>query len=481
MLRACLGLVVIVVLGCFGAAFGQMPGQAKFPEGVWEGPLKVGPVELLLTFHLSSDKDGAWKASMDSIDQGAIGIPCDSVKVDGKKVTIELGKLKAQFEGTSSTSNTVLKGTFTQRGMKFPLSLNRVEKASTRKRPQTPKKPYPYGAEEVVFENPKAGIKLAGTLTMPKEGGPFPAVVLVTGSGPQDRDETLLGHKPFLVLADHLTRKGIAVLRFDDRGVGKSKGDFNKATSADFATDAFAAMEYLANRKEIDSKRIGLAGHSEGGLIAPMVAAEHPDKTAFIVMLAGTGAKGDAIIERQTQEIGKASGATREGLEVSARLQKLLMDTARSQPDEAAAKKALAGVAVAFAKKLSEAEKKALEIEDNSDEGLKASEEAAATFASPWMRFFLNHDPAPVLTRVKCPVLAVNGSLDLQVLPDQNMPLIEKSLKEGGNTRFETKVFPGLNHLFQHAKTGQLSEYGQIEETMAPEVMELVASWISGI
>ena len=305
-------------------------------------------------------------------------------------------------------------------------------------------------------------------------------MVLVTGSGPQDRDETLLGHKPFLVLADHLTRKGIAVLRFDDRGVGKSKGDFNKATSADFATDAFAAMEYLANRKEIDSKRIGLAGHSEGGLIAPMVAAEHPDKTAFIVMLAGTGAKGDAIIERQTQEIGKASGATREGLEVSARLQKLLMDTARSQPDEAAAKKALAGVAVAFAKKLSEAEKKALEIEDNSDEGLKASEEAAATFASPWMRFFLNHDPAPVLARVKCPVLAVNGSLDLQVLPDQNMPLIEKSLKEGGNPRFETKVFPGLNHLFQHAKTGQLSEYGQIEETMAPEVMELVASWISG-
>lgn len=480
MLRACLGLVVIVVLGYFGAAFGQMPGQARFPEGVWEGPLKVGPVELLLAFHLSSDKDGAWKASMDSVDQGAIGIPCDSVKVDGKKVTIELGKLKAQFEGTSSTNNTVLKGTFTQRGMKFPLSLNRVEKASTRKRPQTPKKPYPYGAEEMVFENPKAGIKLAGTLTVPKEGGPFPAVVLVTGSGPQDRDETLLGHKPFLVLADHLTRKGIAVLRFDDRGVGKSKGDFNKATSADFATDAFAAMEYLASRKEIDSKRIGLAGHSEGGLIAPMVAAEHPDKTAFIVMLAGTGAKGDAIIERQTQEIGKASGATREGLEVSARLQKLLMDTARSQPDEAAAKKALAGVAVAFAKKLSEAEKKALEIEDNSDEGLKASEEAAATFASPWMRFFLNHDPTPVLARVKCPVLAVNGSLDLQVLPDQNMPLIEKSLKEGGNTRFETKVFPGLNHLFQHAKTGQLSEYGQIEETMAPEVMELVASWISG-
>jgi fermentation-respiration switch protein FrsA (DUF1100 family) len=480
MLRAYLGQVVIVALGCFGAAFGQMPGQAKFPEGVWEGPLRVGPVELLLAFHLSSDKDGAWKATMDSIDQGAIGIPCDSVKVDGKKVTIELGKLKAQFEGTSSTNNTVLKGTFTQRGMKFPLSLNRVEKASTRKRPQTPKKPYPYGAEEVVFENPKAGIKLAGTLTMPKEGGPFPAVVLVTGSGPQDRDETLLGHKPFLVLADHLTRKGIAVLRFDDRGVGKSKGDFNKATSADFATDAFAAMEYLANRKEIDSKRIGLAGHSEGGLIAPMVAAEHPDKTDFIVMLAGTGAKGDAIIERQTQEIGKASGATREGLEVSARLQKLLMDTARSQPDEAAAKKALAGVAVAFAKKLSEAEKKALEIEGNSDEGLKASEEAAATFASPWMRFFLNHDPTPVLARVKCPVLAVNGSLDLQVLPDQNMPLIEKSLKEGGNTRFKTKLFPGLNHLFQHAKTGQLSEYGQIEETMAPEVMELVASWISG-
>jgi fermentation-respiration switch protein FrsA (DUF1100 family) len=165
-------------------------------------------------------------------------------------------------------------------------------------------------------------------------------------------------------------------------------------------------------------------------------------------------------------------------LAVSARLQKLLMDTARSQPDEAAAKKALAGVAVAFAKKLSEAEKKTLDIEGDSDESLKASEEAAATFASPWMRFFLNHDPAPVLARVKCPVLAVNGALDLQVLPDQNMPLIEKALKEGGNTRFETKVFPGLNHLFQTAKTGQISEYGQIEQTLAPEVMETITGWI---
>lgn len=479
--RVWLKLVILVLLGCFGTAWGQMSGQSKFPEGVWEGPLKIGPVELVLVFHLSRDKDGVLKATMDSIDQGAIGIPCDEVKEEGKKVTIGLDKLKAQFEGTSTTNNTVLKGTFTQRGMKFPLSLNRVERASTRKRPQNPKKPYPYNAEEVVFENPKAGIKLAGTLTVPKEGGPFPAVVLVTGSGPQDRDETLLGHKPFLVLADHLTRKGIAVLRFDDRGVAKSKGDFSKATSADFATDVFAAMEYLASRKEIDSRRIGLAGHSEGGLIAPMVAAEHPDKTAFIVMLAGTGAKGDAIIERQTQAIGKAAGASPEQLAVSARLQKLLMATARAQPDEASAKKALAGVGSAFAKNLSDAEKKAIEIEGDSHESFKASEEAAATFASPWMRFFLNHDPAPVLARVKCPVLAINGALDLQVLPDQNMPLIEKGLREAGNNRVTTRIFPGLNHLFQHAKTGQVGEYGQIEETMAPEVMELVASWILGV
>jgi pimeloyl-ACP methyl ester carboxylesterase len=375
----------------------------------------------------------------------------------------------------------VLKGTFEQRGLKLPLSLNRVEKVSTRKRPQTPKKPYPYSAEEVVFENPKAGIKLAGTLTLPKEGGPFPAVVLVTGSGPQDRDESLLGHKPFLVLADHLTRKGIAVLRFDDRGVGKSKGDFAKATSADFAMDAFAAIQFLSTRKEIDPKSIGVAGHSEGGMIAPMVAAEHPDKVAFIVMLAGTGARGDAIIERQTRAIGKAAGASADQLAVSARLQKILMDTARSQPDEVAAKKALVGVAVTFAKNLNDAERKALELDVGSDEALKAAEDAAATFASPWMRFFLNHDPAPILARVKCPVLAVNGALDLQVLPDQNLPLIEKALREGGNMRFETKVFPDLNHLFQHAKTGQVGEYGQIEETFAPEVMELMSSWILGL
>ena len=481
MIQARLCLLVTLLTACFGAAFGQNPGVKSSLEGIWEGPLKVGPVELFLVFHFSKDKDGAWKATMDSIDQGAFGMPCDGVKVEGTKVAIDLKKLKASFSGISSANNTVLKGTFEQRGLKFPLSLNRVEKVSTRKRPQTPKTPYPYLAEEVVFENPKAGIKLTGTLTLPKEVGPFPAVVLVTGSGPQDRDETLLGHKPFLVLADHLTRKGIAVLRFDDRGVGKSKGDFAKATSADFATDAFAAIRFLLTRKEIDPKRIGVAGHSEGGMIAPMVAAEHPDNVAFIVMLAGPGARGDAIIERQTQAIGKAAGASTDQLAVSARLQKILMDTARSQPDELAAKKALVGVAVTFAKNLTDAERKALELDGESEESLKAAEDAAATFASPWMRFFLNYDPFPVLARVKCPVLAINGARDLQVLPDQNLPLIEKALREGGNTRFETKVFPDLNHLFQHAKTGQVGEYSQIEETIAPEVLECVAGWVANL
>lgn len=447
-------------------------------DGIWEGPLRVGGVELFLAFRVTKEKEGQWVATMSSLDQGSMEILCDTVEVDGKKITISLPKLKASYKGVLSGVGQELKGTFEQRGMKFPLELKRVDKMSTRKRPQTPKPPFAYKMDYVEIENPEAKIKLAGTLSIPEGKGPFPAVVLVSGSGPQDRDETIFRHKPFLVLADHLTRNGIAVLRYDDRGVGKSKGDHAKATTADFATDAFAAVQFLAGNKDIDPRRIGMVGHSEGGLIAPMVAAQHPDKVAFIILLAGPGARGDLVIQKQVEAIGRAAGASPAQLQVSSKLQKHLMDLAMAQPDPVAAKKALKGTIQAFLAKLTPEERKALgeELEDKDIQN--QTEEGAAVFASPWMRYFLRLDPADSLRKVKCPVLALNGSLDLQVLAEQNVPLIEKALQAGGNDKVTTKVLPGLNHLFQTAKNGSVSEYSQIEETLSPQLLDTVTDWI---
>ncbi len=446
--------------------------------GIWEGPLQVGPLELRMAFHIGQNTDGTWTAKMDSLDQGAIGLPCDQVAVDGKTITLGISEAGITFKAALATNNQSLKGVFGQSGKKFPLEVHRVEKTSTRNRPQNPKKPYPYLAEEVTFENSTARFSLAGTLTVPPGKGPFPAVVLVSGSGPQDRDETILNHKPFLVLADHLTRQGIAVLRFDDRGVGKSQGDAARSTTADFAGDAFAAVTFLASCTGIDAKRIGIAGHSEGGLIAPMVAAKYPDKVAFIVMLAGPGARGDAVLEKQAAALVKASGASPAQMAITARLQRHLMDLASAQPDETAAKKNLTGATRAFVEKLTSDERKTLEMVSGDMELLEAADQGAIRLASPWMRYFLQLDPALALRQVKCPVLAINGTLDLQVLAGQNIPLIEKALSDGGNQQVTTRIFPGLNHLFQHAKTGAVSEYGQIEETMATEVLQLISDWI---
>ncbi len=309
-----------------------------------------------------------------------------------------------------------------------------------------------------MYDNKSAGNKLAGTLTIPSGKGPFPAVVLITGSGPQDRDESLMGHKPFLVLSDYLTRKGIAVLRVDDRGVAKSTGDFATATTADFATDTEAGIAYLQTRPEVDAKKIGLIGHSEGGVIAPMIAARNHD-VAFIVMLAGSGVPGDQIIVAQTELIIEASGQSHEEAMKAGAKQRERLDLIKQNSDQASLEKQLR-------------EKLAGEVSE-ANIGV-----AIRQLSSPWLRYFINYDPAIALGKVTCPVLALNGGKDLQVPPSQNLPAIKKALQAAGNKDYETDELPGLNHLFQTAKTGSPSEYAQIEETMSPVVLEKIASWI---
>jgi pimeloyl-ACP methyl ester carboxylesterase len=472
-------LGAVFALGCAAAASAAQDPPAVKPapkgvEGIWEGALKVGAVELRLAFKIKKDKDGKLTATMDSIDQGAKDLPVPEVVFEGRKLSLTGPKNTAKFAGTLSDDGQSIKGEFEQAGLKLPLELKRVEKVSTLNRPQTPKKPFPYPAEDVTVENKKAGIKLAGTLTRPEGDGPFPAVVLVSGSGPQDRDETLFGHKPFLVIADHFAKNGIAVLRFDDRGVGKSEGKQQGATSADFATDVHAAVKYLQGRKEIDAKRIGLMGHSEGGLIAPMVAADHPDDVGFIVLLAGPGLPGDEVLRSQQKAILKAMGAGAEKIELMQRLQKAAVTAVmKAAPDKSKAE--AKGAVKAFLDSLTEAERKSLGLGKTAEEPLDA---IVGQVATPWMAYFFKYDPRPTLGKVRCPVLAVNGELDLQVVPGENLSAIESAVKGGGNDKVTTKEFPKLNHLFQKSKTGLPNEYGQIEETFDAEALKYLAEWV---
>ena len=426
-------------------------------DGAWEGLLDVGQ-KLRLILHLTTTKDGLG-ATLDSPDQGASGIAAVA-KREGSAFSFKIAMIGAEFEGTIAKDNSRMEGTFSQAGGHFPLTLKRggaSPKPEPPKRPQNPAQPYPYRAEDLRYPNATAGIQLSATLTIPRGKGPFPAVALITGSGQQDRDESLMGHKPFLVLADYLTRHGIAVLRSDDRGAGGSGGDFAASTTTDFATDTEAAVAYLKTRPEVDPHRIGLAGHSEGGLIAPMVAARNHD-VAFIVMMAGTGVSGDQIIVAQVIAGSEAAGMSQDAAETAGARQKQIVDLVAHEKDEAVLKQKLR----AELKGVPEAQ----------------FDSAYKQLTSPWYRFFLTYDPAAALKKVRCPVLAINGSKDTQVPPALNLPAIRAALQAGGNTHFEVDELPGLNHLFQHAKTGAVTEYAQIEETFAPEAMEKIATWI---
>jgi pimeloyl-ACP methyl ester carboxylesterase len=333
-------------------------------------------------------------------------------------------------------------------------------------RPQEPTKPYPYREEEVGYGNKKAGVKLAGTLTLPRSDGPFPAVLLITGSGPQDRNATVAGHRPFLVLADYLTRRGIAILRMDDRGVGGSTGSVMESTSADFAEDVLLGVEYLKARQEINPRQIGLIGHSEGGAVAPLAASRSTD-IAFIVLMAGPGLLGEKLAQLQRESIARASGIPEAKIARTRAVDQKMYAVVRSEKDNAAAEKKLREI---VGQAMSEAA------------GVRITaaviEAQFKTMLSPWYRFFITYDPVPTLKKVKCPVLAITGERDLQVPPDENLPLIAKALAAGRNSDFTIMKLPKLNHLFQTCQTGTYSEYSKLEETIAPIALDTIGDWI---
>lgn len=429
------------------------PAKPSDIDGAWLGTLDTGAIKLWVVFHIINTEDGLI-ATLDSPDQNMKGLPATAVTRDGSLLKLEFKQIGGRFEGKVDKDITAIEGTWTQGGGSLPLVLKRIKDAAEleRRRPQNPVKPYPYREEEVALDNKAVGITLAATLTIPPGKGPFPGVVLITGSGPQDRDESLLGHRPFLVLADYLTRKGIVVLRADDRGVGKSGGNFATATTPDFATDAEAGVAYLKTRSEVNPHKIGLIGHSEGGIIAPMVAARNPD-VSFIVMMAGSGVPGDEILVAQALLVSEATGKSHETAEKNAAREREILALVKGEKDDAVLEKKVR-------------EKLAGEV----SQGQLGAQIKA--ISSPWFRYFIEYDPATALRKVTCPVLAINGEKDMQVPPKQNLPAIRKALEAGGNKNFEVEELPGLNHLFQTAKTGAPSEYAEIEETMSPVALE---------
>jgi pimeloyl-ACP methyl ester carboxylesterase len=439
--------------------------------GSWQGNLIVPGGSLRIVFNITEKPDQTLTATLDSPDQGALGIAVSEVTLTGDSLDLKASAIGGAFAGRL-VSDSAIEGIWVQGGGKFPLTLTRLAKPIEMNRPQEPKPPFPYVAEEVTFKNAGAAVTLAGTLTKPKGKGKFPVAVLITGSGPEDRDEAIFGHKPFLVLADYLTRRGIAVLRFDDRGVGKSTGAFAKATSRDFATDVEAAVAYLKTRKDVNLKQIGLIGHSEGGLIAPMVATEYPG-IAFVVMMAGPGVNGEEIIYRQSELIARAQGAADTTIAQQDALQRRVFTIIKRNLDSAA-------TAIELNRLASEADSIARARGEQPDSALKlAIAQQIQTVQSPWFRYFLTYDPKPALLKLTCSVLAIYGSKDLQVEPAQNMPVLEDAFRTSKHPDWLVKELPGLNHLFQTANTGSVNEYAQIEETMSPLALELIGNWVA--
>jgi hypothetical protein len=457
---------VVILLVTFLTSFSL---TAQDLTGPWHGVLNVQGTQLRVVFNVTKTNTG-YSSTMDSPDQGAKGIPVTNTTFDNSKIKFEVANARIEYNGQLKGNEIV--GIFKQGGQEFTMNLSRkaIEKEIV-KRPQEPAKPFSYYSEDVTFQNTKADISLSGTLTLPKKDGNFPVVILISGSGPQNRDEELLGHKPFLVISDYLTKNGIAVLRYDDRGVGQSKGDFKNATSADFATDVESAISYLKTRKEIDKKKIGLVGHSEGGLIAPIVASKSTD-VSFIVLLAATGIQGDKLLLLQQELIAKANGVSETDIKKSIETNSKLFEMVVKSNDNMKLKTDLTNSINETIKNDTSA-KVPNGMPIDSFVSMQVNQ-----ILSPWMQYFIKFDPATALGKVKCPVLALNGEKDLQVPPKENLTAIKNAMKKGGNNNVTIKEFPNLNHLFQECKTGSPAEYASIEQTFSPIVLDEITNWI---
>ena len=450
-------LVVLITVLWISDSRAQTSSDTVWPE-TWQGKLNVAAnMQLTLVLNLQQQGDSL-SATLDSPDQGAMGIPASQVSREHNDLRVEFAAIGAIYEATRQAQQ--LSGTFTQAGRQFPLVLNVMSEqqknvlAASQLRPQEPQAPYPYIEEKVNYAHPSGEFDFAATLTKPTGKGPFAAAILISGSGPQDRDETLAGHKPFKLLADTLSRKGFAVLRFDDRGTAESGGSFAGTTIDEFASDVQAAFDYLQSRSDIKPAQIGLIGHSEGGVTGPIFAA-HQAKVAFVVMLAGLGVPGNQLWATQQRDMGLASGMDNGDLIYQVHYNAATLAAEGASLDEV--KAVFSAVPGANQQMI---------------------DSVAGMLSSPWGRSLMAYQPQTVLSQLGMPLLAINGDLDLQVAARENLDGIRQIMANTANQDVTVLSLPELNHLFQQAKTGLPLEYAQISETINPAALTLISDWL---
>lgn len=442
-------------------------------DGSWLGKLSIAG-DLRVVFNISRDGT-TYKADMDSPDQGAKGLPVSEIKVIDDSLYLGLDILKGKFTG-KLINDTTLAGTLEQHNMQMPLTLYKTKKYAGISRPQTPKHPYPYTSVDVEYDNENKTVHLGATLTYPTGNGKYPAAILITGSGQQDRDETIMEHKPFAVIADYLTKMGMAVLRVDDRGTGKSKGEVFNATSQDFANDVETSLQFLKQQKNIDTTRIGLIGHSEGGLIASMVASRNK-RIDYIILLAGPGVKGAELLAQQNEAILIGQNLKKEVANDYAAFYLDIANAVIKANNDDTAQIVAMSVFEKWKKNTTQLNLETLGFAERNSAETRIKELVKA-FRKPWMKFFLTANPQTFLEKVNAKVLALNGEKDIQVLAGPNIEGIKKAFVNNKSVVLETRIIPQLNHLFQHCKTCTVSEYGKIEETISPEVLQIMGDWL---
>ena len=464
-------LLTCLSLFCLGIARAQTPTLS----GTWMG--KIGGT-LPVIFHFDRTPAGDVTGTMDCPPQGAVGLPLVQVRVGGDSLVCVLETPQAQYVAFRTNDSTYT-GLWKQ-GAQTPLEIHRLRGAAATAyappdRPQTPRPPFPYHSDSVEYDNTDGTVHLGATLTYPISGGPFAAAILITGSGIEDRDESVFGHKPFAVIADYLTRRGFAVLRVDDRTAGKSRGEVVHATSADFAGDVETSLAYLRTRKEVDPARIGLIGHSEGGMIAPMVAAADP-RVAFIILLAGPVEGGYGTMLYQALQPLIWAGASPAYVAFIKARQALLLQQIATAPDTAALFRGVDSTYKGLVASHTES------FVTPPAEYMTAIRQQASAVTSPWLKFFLEYDPRPDFRKITCPILALGGDKDFQVHDSLDLALLPTLVSDAEKPRVETHLMPGLNHLFQHCKTcTSTAEYGKLDETFSPEVLKIMGDWMERV
>ncbi len=442
--------------------------------GIWQGKVNIG-MDLRVVFTLKQDESKNFTATMDLLDQGITGIVTNDVIVKDDSLTINVKEFQGSYSG-KLTNETTITGNWKQ-GITTALQLNKIEKLPVIHKPQTPLPPFSYKSEDVIYSNNNGSIQYGATITMPFGEGPFPAVVLITGSGQQNRDEEISGHKPFAVIADHLTKNGFAVLRVDDRGVGQTTGDVTSSSTLDFANDVNSGLDYLMSRKEIDKKRLGLIGHSEGGMIAPILAAKRKDISA-IVLLAAPGKNGTEVLIEQNEAFYTSRGLSKEYVSSYMDLFSAILHLIKNSPDKEALKIKATAEVESWLQKTPKNIVIATTGIINDDNKSLFIDKIVEAMGSPWFQYFLNYEPQQFIEKLTCKVLAINGSKDAQIFAKSNLAGIEAALKKSKSKSYRIKEYEGLNHLFQKCKTCTVQEYGALEETISTDVLKEIAAWL---